>query len=1179
MTRYTVIIIFSLLSPIYGWTQTADFIVPATVCKNEQILLSNNSSATTYLWDFCNDGLLHAGAETLSANVASNIPVGMEVVYDKGNWFGWVCSREGTSNELIRMSFGNSLSNTSTQLPDFSAGINGNLSGVSEIKFIHVNNNWFGFVANYYSNNLIRLDFGNLISNNNPTLLNLGNPGGWNGFYGLDILEDNGNYTLAATGNSSNTISFIDYGTTLIAATPAVTSVNTISASSFSLLNTPVKIGLQSQGGKLFALISSLAGHAVLMDMGISFMNAPTNVASVAAISSASALQFKSDGNRFVAFIQNNSGNLYRLHFGNAINFSPQVDFVGTYSGGGIVYGLSVVKENTEWMALYAGVLSNNVHRLKFHDQCAGVASLISSSEFEPAGLSYSTAGTYPIELTAFDISLNRSIASQDILVQDQTAPEINFSIDSQCVTVASNFTGLVLTGGPVSTWSWNFGDTFTATGTMASHSFGATGNYMVSVKATSQFGCTNQITKSVSIFNPPTADFNLPTGTLCTGQQLSFINTSAFDGGSNPSWQWNVDNSILSTDQNPLLTFQTTGNHTIELLASIPGCSNTKTSIINIASTGPSVDFNFSSQCFGQPTNFQNLTSGQVSNYVWNFGDGSTTGSTSTTHVFGSLGNHTVSLLASNAQGCQTTVEKIVPIYDNPQPDFFIDLPPFSCTGSPTQFHDGTPAPTGSNIAQWTWSFNDGVGSSASVKDPQHTFASPGFYDVTLSVTTNFGCQAAVQIPIEIQQSPIVDFSVSAACINKGTQFRALTSGGMRSWNWTIGNTFYGFPDPTHTFTLVGDYQATLVAVANNNCEALVSKTIQIKPVPLLDFSTSVACVGQETIFTDQTTGIDLPQQWLWNFGLDSYAEDSPASHAFSEPGAKPVQMTVTTQGGCEYSLTKNVVVSPSPIASFTTSTEYGPPPLLTQFTNTSVNASSQSWNFGFNNATSALPNPTFTFPQLGDYLVELTATNGAGCTDVFTKIINVLIPTRNLTLEQLEIQVGFSSDVKIPVVTVKNNSNVFVSTANALVTGSSGLRVKSTIALNLEPGAAEEFILPLEIFTTEEFLCVEIDAATDVDLSDNSQCKNLLGRPVLMQPYPNPTSGVLWFDAVLDEAARGSIIISDGMGKKVFAQEFDNLQQGMNRLEVDFTNQPAGLYFAIWKVNNKQTEFRFIR
>ena len=82
--------------------------------------------------------------------------------------------------------------------------------------------------------------------------------------------------------------------------------------------------------------------------------------------------------------------------------------------------------------------------------------------------------------------------------------------------------------------------------------------------------------------------------------------------------------------------------------------------------------------------------------------------------------------------------------------------------------------------------------------------------------------------------------------------------------------------------------------------------------------------------------------------------------------------------------------VYGQAPVASFICSTTSGCAPLNVQFTSTSTNAVSYTWNFG-NGNTSTLANPSNVFLSVGSYNVTLTATSSSGQSNIFSKTIVV--------------------------------------------------------------------------------------------------------------------------------------------------------------------------------------------
>lgn len=68
--------------------------------------------------------------------------------------------------------------------------------------------------------------------------------------------------------------------------------------------------------------------------------------------------------------------------------------------------------------------------------------------------------------------------------------------------------------------------------------------------------------------------------------------------------------------------------------------------------------------------------------------------------------------------------------------------------------------------------------------------------------------------------------------------------------------------------------------------------------------------------------------------------------------------------------------------------------PPLNVNFTNTSVAAVSQTWNFGNGNTSTAVTPPVQTYTASGTYIVSLTTTSATGCQDIVTSNITIGSP-----------------------------------------------------------------------------------------------------------------------------------------------------------------------------------------
>jgi PKD repeat protein len=124
------------------------------------------------------------------------------------------------------------------------------------------------------------------------------------------------------------------------------------------------------------------------------------------------------------------------------------------------------------------------------------------------------------------------------------------------------------------------------------------------------------------------------------------------------------------------------------------------------------------------------------------------------------------------------------------------------------------TDTSTGSPTS-WAWTFGDG--GTSSEQNPQHTYAAPGLYTVTLNATNEYGSDEEIRTDYITVYAPVT--AQFSANITGGTapltvQFTDLSTGGPTSWLWTFGdgNTSTA-QNPQHTYTTAGTHTVTLTA------------------------------------------------------------------------------------------------------------------------------------------------------------------------------------------------------------------------------------------------------------------------------------------------------------------------------------------------------------------------------
>jgi PKD repeat protein len=125
----------------------------------------------------------------------------------------------------------------------------------------------------------------------------------------------------------------------------------------------------------------------------------------------------------------------------------------------------------------------------------------------------------------------------------------------------------------------------------------------------------------------------------------------------------------------------------------------------------------------------FTDTSTGSITNYDWDFGDGTKSTDTNPSHTYKIPGTYLVTLTVAGLD-FSSSKTATVNVADAPPVAHFVPSPPRGREPLTVQFTD---ASTGT-IASYSWSFGDG--GSSTERDPGYTYFNPGKYTVTLTVS-----------------------------------------------------------------------------------------------------------------------------------------------------------------------------------------------------------------------------------------------------------------------------------------------------------------------------------------------------------------------------------------------------------------------------------------------------------
>lgn len=645
----------------------------------------------------------------------------------------------------------------------------------------------------------------------------------------------------------------------------------------------------------------------------------------------------------------------------------------------------------------------------------------------------YPAVGTYEIKLVVTNNGgCISDTARQTINVTHVPVPE--FDLPEVCLndafaeftnrtTIADNSFGQI-------TWRWNFGDPNatpvnpnTSTLENGRHRYTAAANYDVKLVATSVAGCSDSLTKALTVNgDKPLASFNMiTTGNLCSNLPVSIQNKSTVNFGTVTRIivYWDFLNNPLDTTiiETPALDDIYSKNYqpfsspatrpaTIRLQAfSGTVCVSDFSRIVTLQAT-PDVRFSvMPGICLDAAS--RTLTQGFDAGGNTGTGIYSGTGVNAAglfTPTQAGAGTFTLQYKYVTAAGCTDSATRPITVWPRPTADFTIGN--LTCINTPVLLTDQSIA-NANTLASWSWDYGDGNTEIRNNQNPfSRNYTNSQTYNISLQVTTDSGCvSAVVQKPVTIYPKPIVDFDLpTVVCLPQGSAdfINRTTVGGNGgtpiTYQWSFGpaGATSTQVNPTYFYQSTGSFQVKQIATSARGCIDSLSKTLSnIVPQAL---ATWVAlppevCLGAPISFEDRSNPLNNTiTNWSWNFGDDSSSTQRNPTKTYSSAGTYTVSMYYTTNTGC-YSdtVSKQVIVHPFPVVNA------GPDQFVLQGGQVTLQATATgTTNYQYRwTPPTWLDDPTVLQPVSraeADITYRLTVTGAGGCSasdEVFVELL----------------------------------------------------------------------------------------------------------------------------------------------------------------------------------------------
>ena len=221
-------------------------------------------------------------------------------------------------------------------------------------------------------------------------------------------------------------------------------------------------------------------------------------------------------------------------------------------------------------------------------------------------------------------------------------------------------------------------------------------------------------------------------------------------------------------------------------------------------------------------------------------------------------------------------------------------------CENSAVKFMDISTNVPAVEINMWEWDFGDpnsGANNFSNERNPEHIYSSPGIYEVSLTITSNYGCKDFHKKEIEIKPRTQIDFYLpDSICQSAPIYLTDNIGSDSLFYQWDTGDGFnLASENLIHKYEIADTYTINLQATDNYGCLTSKNKEITILPnnlqgnIEVLNANNN--CHGDTIKLIAPYIGLN----YLWSNG------DTLPILTTTDPGIYKV--SIENKYGCTYS------------------------------------------------------------------------------------------------------------------------------------------------------------------------------------------------------------------------------------------------------------------------------------
>ncbi len=332
----------------------------------------------------------------------------------------------------------------------------------------------------------------------------------------------------------------------------------------------------------------------------------------------------------------------------------------------------------------------------------------------------------------------------------------------------------------------------------------------------------TNE-TFAVNVLGKPSAVFNGLVNWGCVNDDIVLSHPGG--NGAN-SWNWTFSDGRTATGQNVTMSFPVaTPTVTVRLIVSNGSCNDTTSqtftlgNVFNAAFTSSMGD----TTCINTPINFIDASTGNITNYLWDFGDLTQfNGQTPPAHVYPVSNIYNVQLIVTDNHGCRDTASRLMHIDASALIDF-TGLKPQYCTGNTVTLQ----RKISRNVISYVWDNGDGQTFTNEV-DVNFSYANEGVYTITLSGVDRYCGPASISKTVPVYAIPKVNLGSDTAICQSDRLLIGVAPNAAYTYLWNTG----AITSQIYTDVFTRDYNLT---ADNHGCRGYDALHVKVLPACLI--------------------------------------------------------------------------------------------------------------------------------------------------------------------------------------------------------------------------------------------------------------------------------------------------------------------------------------------------------